>query len=68
MFLSDNVKEVDAAVEAGMQSLLVDRPGNAPVTEDDRIRLSIVESLDDISLVYDEGKTVYDTSDPSKAA
>lgn len=31
LFLSDNVKEVEAAKNAGMQSLVVQRPGNAPL-------------------------------------
>lgn len=33
LFLSDNPKEVHAAREAGMQSLLVTRPGNPPIEE-----------------------------------
>lgn len=31
LFLSDNVKEVDAAKAAGLQSFVVQRPGNAPL-------------------------------------
>ena len=54
IFLSDNVKEVDAAVAAGMQSLVVDRPGNAPLSAAERSRSSIVTSLDEISLARDE--------------
>lgn len=34
LFLSDNVKEVDAAKAAGMQSFVVQRPGNAPLPAD----------------------------------
>ncbi|KAB5570343.1 acireductone synthase-like protein [Coniochaeta sp. 2T2.1] len=34
LFLSDNVKEVEAAKAAGMQSFVVQRPGNAPLPED----------------------------------
>jgi len=34
LFLSDNIKEVEAALEAGMQSLPVIRPGNAPLPDD----------------------------------
>ena len=48
--MSDNVKEVDAAIGAGMKSLLVDRPGNAVVSDADRKRLDIVTSLDQIEL------------------
>ena len=50
LFLSDNVKEVQAATEAGMKAIVVDRPGNAPLTEEDKKTYKIVESLHDISL------------------
>lgn len=50
LFLSDNVEEVDAAIAAGMKSILVDRPGNAEVPEDDRQRLTVVPSLSDINI------------------
>lgn len=50
LFLSDNVKEVDAALGAGMKSILVDRPGNAEVSSEDRERLMVVHSLADIKL------------------
>lgn len=48
LFLSDNVKEVDAALASGMKSILVDRPGNAEVSKEDRERLAVVQSLADI--------------------
>ncbi|KAL7272316.1 enolase-phosphatase E1 [Rhizina undulata] len=35
LFLSDNVKEVEAAIAAGMDAAVVVRPGNAPLTEED---------------------------------
>jgi enolase-phosphatase E1 len=57
LFLSDNVKEVDAAIEAGMQSILVDRPGNAPVSDADRSRLHVVASLDEIKLQQDKSQS-----------
>lgn len=50
LFLSDNVKEVQAAIEAGMKSIVVDRPGNAPLTEEDHKTYKVVESLHSISL------------------
>ncbi|KAF1353310.1 HAD-like domain-containing protein [Delphinella strobiligena] len=50
LFLSDNVKEVKAALEAGMKSIVVDRPGNAPLSEEERKSYKVVESLHDISL------------------
>lgn len=50
LFLSDNVKEVDAAVAAGMQSIMVDRPGNAPLSDADTNRLQVVNSLEQVDL------------------
>jgi len=48
LFLSDNVTEVRAALKAGLQSLVVDRPGNAPLTEEDRKELTVITSFDAI--------------------
>ena len=50
LFLSDNVKEVQAALGAGMKSIVVDRPGNAALAEEDRRSLHIVGALNEISL------------------
>ena len=50
LFLSDNVKEVEAAAAAGMQSIMVDRPGNAPISDADLKRLRLIRSFDDIKL------------------
>ena len=50
LFLSDNVKEVDAALEVDMKSILIDRPGNAPLSETDTDRLTVMESLDGIGI------------------
>lgn len=36
LFLSDNVKEVVAAKQAGMQSFIISREGNAPLSDQDR--------------------------------
>ncbi|KAI6868981.1 2,3-diketo-5-methylthio-1-phosphopentane phosphatase [Hortaea werneckii] len=45
LFLTDNVKEVDAAAAAGIQTILVDRPGNAVLDDSDRQRLQIVTTF-----------------------
>ena len=50
LFLSDNVKEVEAAIAAGMKSLVVDRPGNAVLSENDKKRFEVVDSFEKISL------------------
>ncbi|KAI1816184.1 enolase-phosphatase E1 [Poronia punctata] len=46
LFLSDNTKEVDAAIAAGMQSMVVQRPGNAELPDEVRKRLKVIESFD----------------------
>ncbi|KAG7799790.1 hypothetical protein KL929_000706 [Ogataea haglerorum] len=46
LFLSDNPKEVAAALEAGMQSYLVVRPGNAPVESAPAAKISTFAQLD----------------------
>ena len=51
LFLSDNVKEVEAAIAAGMKSLVVDRPGNAVLSEEDKKRFEVVDTFEKISLV-----------------
>ncbi|KAK4580168.1 enolase-phosphatase E1 [Recurvomyces mirabilis] len=50
LFLTDNVKEYDAADSAKLKVLLLDRPGNGVVSDDDKARLRIVPSLKDIDL------------------
>ena len=48
LFLSDNINEVNAAIEAGMKSYIVIRPGNPPI--DDKINHKIIYSLDELDL------------------
>lgn len=48
LFLSDNVKEVKAATSAGMQSWLVERPGNAALSAEDRAEYRVVTSFDEL--------------------
>lgn len=48
LFLSDNINEVIAAKEAGMQSWAVSRPGNAELTQQERSRNKIVSTFDEI--------------------
>lgn len=50
LFLSDNVKEVEAAEAAGMQSFVVDRPGNAPLSTDAVKQYTVVRSFDSLKL------------------
>ncbi|ORY63511.1 HAD-like domain-containing protein, partial [Pseudomassariella vexata] len=46
LFLSDNIKEVDSAIAAGMQSMVVQRPGNADLPAEVSERLQVVETFD----------------------
>jgi enolase-phosphatase E1 len=48
LFISDNPKELDAAVKAGMDVLLAIRPGNAPIS--DPSRFQSITSFDQVSL------------------
>lgn len=48
LFLSDNVKEVEAAKEAGMQSVVVQRPGNADLPADTTERHVVVRNFDEL--------------------
>jgi len=62
MFLSDNFHEVDAAVSAGMQSRVVERPGNAALDPDVVARLPVIESfdlLDDKTLATHHAAVLY---------
>ena len=46
LFLSDNVGEVRAAREAGMQSFVVVREGNAVVSEEEKSGLRLVSTFE----------------------
>ncbi|KAF9973895.1 Enolase-phosphatase E1 [Actinomortierella ambigua] len=48
LFLSDNIHEIKAAKEAGMQAIVVDRPGNAELSAEDRANHLVVTSFADI--------------------
>jgi enolase-phosphatase E1 len=51
LFLSDSVQEVRAARDAGLKALVVDRPGNAPLLEDDRAKFRVINTLEEIEFV-----------------
>lgn len=46
LFLSDNPKEVDAAVEAGLTAYIVVRPGNAALGEKAAAKYKIIDTLE----------------------
>ena len=49
LFLSDQVQEVEAAKDAGMQSLVVVREGNAPLSDGDK-RHALIQGFDEINI------------------
>lgn len=49
LFLSDNVKEVEAAKQAGMQSFIVERPGNAELSDETRQQHKVIRSFDELA-------------------
>lgn len=48
LFLSDNVKEVSTAQEAGMQSWVVARDGNVPLSKEDEEAKVVITSFQEI--------------------
>ncbi|KAF9113397.1 hypothetical protein BGX27_001627 [Mortierella sp. AM989] len=48
LFLSDNIHEIVAAKKAGFQAVIIDRPGNAILSEEDRKSHIVVKSFLDI--------------------
>lgn len=59
LFLSDNIKEVRAAKEAGMKSFVVVRDGNAKVSSAEREGQVLVESFGEVEgFVEVAGETV----------
>nr|XP_033770315.1 enolase-phosphatase E1 [Geotrypetes seraphini] len=51
LFLTDVTKEAKAAEEAGVHVAMVVRPGNAPLTDDEKLQYSLIMSFSDLSLL-----------------
>ncbi|KIM95023.1 hypothetical protein OIDMADRAFT_60182 [Oidiodendron maius Zn] len=51
LFLSDNPKEVKAAKEAGIQSFIVMREGNAPLSDEERAAHRVVASFEEVRIL-----------------
>jgi enolase-phosphatase E1 len=47
-FLTDNVKEAEAATQAGVYAVVVDRPGNAPLSDEARETYTVITSLEEL--------------------
>ncbi|KAF2811639.1 2,3-diketo-5-methylthio-1-phosphopentane phosphatase [Mytilinidion resinicola] len=50
VFLTDNVKEATAATQAGVYTIVVDRPGNAPLADEIFDTYPVITALDQIHL------------------
>ncbi|XP_055526472.1 enolase-phosphatase E1 isoform X2 [Wyeomyia smithii] len=50
LFLTDIIAEAKAAKEAGLNVVLLDRPGNAELSEDDRKEFTVISSFTDIPI------------------
>ncbi|CAI5451570.1 unnamed protein product [Caenorhabditis angaria] len=48
LFLTDVPAEAEAAKTAGLQTFLVSRPGNANLSDENRVDFKVIESLDEI--------------------
>ncbi|GME79036.1 unnamed protein product [Ambrosiozyma monospora] len=48
LFLSDNPKEVEAALSAGMSSYIVVRPGNNPLTPEQEKKFKVITNFDSL--------------------
>lgn len=52
LFATDNVKEAVAARQAGWQAVLVTRPGNADLTDQDKQQFPTISSMDTLLEQY----------------
>lgn len=50
LFFTDMIKEVEAAKKANIKVVVTSRPGNLPLTDDDKLENRIIETFDEISV------------------
>ncbi|KAL5273741.1 ENOPH1 family protein [Megaselia abdita] len=50
VFFTDIVNEAEAATKAGIRAIILSRPGNASLTDDDKEKYSVISSFDEIKL------------------
>ncbi|KAF2793230.1 2,3-diketo-5-methylthio-1-phosphopentane phosphatase [Melanomma pulvis-pyrius CBS 109.77] len=48
-FLTDNVNEAIAATQAGIHTIVVDRPGNAPLSPESRAEFAVIRDLTELA-------------------
>lgn len=54
LFLSDNPLEVKAAIASGMSSYIVEKPGNYPLSDEERSKYRVVTDLHTLFSYDDE--------------
>ncbi|XP_061386205.1 enolase-phosphatase E1-like [Musca vetustissima] len=54
LFLTDVVKEAEAARKAGLQTVILARPGNAPLTDDDKTQYTVVNDFESLKIKLKE--------------
>lgn len=50
LFLTDIVQEAEAARDAGFQTVILARPGNGPLTDDDKSQFTIVPNFESLNV------------------
>lgn len=68
LFLTDVVKEAAAAKEAGISAMLVEREGNVPLKDEDKITFTSVKSFLDLSFQSSTKRQKLDTAETQEAA
>lgn len=66
LFLTDVVKEAEAAKEAGITATIVIREGNAPLSEEEKTAFSTIKTFDELSFQSSSKRQKIDTSDEKK--
>lgn len=50
LVISNKKSQAEAAHDAGMQVALLNRPGNAPLTDDDKTAFTFVDNFDNLKI------------------
>ncbi|KAG7203273.1 hypothetical protein KM043_010367 [Ampulex compressa] len=66
IFLTDVVKEAEAAKEAGLSAVIVLREGNAALTDEERVAFTTIKSLLDLTFQTSTKRQKLETSEPEE--
>nr|XP_033324349.1 enolase-phosphatase E1 isoform X1 [Megalopta genalis]XP_033324356.1 enolase-phosphatase E1 isoform X2 [Megalopta genalis] len=67
IFLTDVVKEAAAAKEAGLTAVLVEREGNAPLTDEDKVSFTTIKSFLDLTFQASTKRQKLETTETQEA-